>query len=97
MNTSEDEKDLEEEIQKNLLPQEDMIEGPSDENVEVWEEIWDEDLARKFHEHHWAHENVKIIDTSEAGVGMEHEEIEAEFIFPSDPNDARLVPRVDVD
>ena len=28
---------------------------------------------------------------------MEHEEIEVEFICPSDPNDVRLVPRVDVD
>ena len=33
------EEDLEEEIQKNLLPQEYMIEGPSDRNMEVWEEI----------------------------------------------------------
>ena len=73
------------------------MEGPSDPNVEVWEEIWDEDLAREFHEHHWAHEDVKIIGTSGARAGMEREEMEAEFIFSSDPNDVRLVPRVDVD
>ena len=74
-----------------------MIEGPSNPKEEVWQEIWDEELAREFYEHHWAHEDVKIIDTSGARAGMERKEIEAEFIFLSNPNDVRLVPRVDVD
>lgn len=51
VDTSEDEEDIKEEIQRNLLYEEHMRERLSDPNVEVWEEIWDEDLKRKFHEH----------------------------------------------
>ena len=94
---SEDEEDLKEEKQKNMPHKEYMIEGPSDPNVEVWEEIWDEDLVRKFREHNWAQEEVKIIGTTGAGAGAEREEFEDEFIFPSNPDGVKLVPRIDID
>ena len=80
-----------------MLPKEYTIEGPSDPNAEVWEEIWDEDLERKFREHKWAQKEVKVIGALGAGAGAENEELEDEFISPSDPNDVRLIPRFDID
>ena len=65
--------------------------------AEIWEEIWDEELAKAFEEHDWAQERPKILGDEEAGAGGRLEETEEEFILPKDPNSIVLEPRFDID
>ena len=49
---SEDEEDLEKEIPEYVQRKEWRMEGLSDLYAQVWEEVYDEDHARIFHDHH---------------------------------------------
>ena len=72
-------------------------EGPSDPYAEIWEEIWDEELAKVFQEHDWAQKETRIF--GDEGVRSEEElrEPEEEFVLPENPNDIVLEPRFDID
>ena len=72
-------------------------EGPSDPYAEVWEKVWDEELARVFQKHDWAQEETKILGDEGARNEEELGEPEEEFVLPEDPNDIALEPRFDID
>ena len=69
-------------------------EGPSDPNPKIWEEIWNEELARAFREHTWVQGETKVLRNE--GAGEEMGESKEEFILPKDPNDIVLAPRINI-
>ena len=95
--TSEDEESLEGGTHEDVQHEVWRGEGPSDPRVEIWEELWDTNLAKTFYEHNWAQGETKILRTAGAGAGRKPEEPEDEFILPTNPNDIKLIPRFDVD
>lgn len=72
------------------------MEGPSDLNAEVWEEVLDKDLSRVFYEHNWALEEMNVLCIMGARARGGPEMIEDALALPN-PNDVDLIPRIDVD
>ena len=93
---SKDEEGLGERVNRDAWHEMRVEERPSDPYAEVWEEIWDEELARMFREYDWAQEEAKVLGNEEAGTGGRLEEPKEEFILPEDPNDVVLEPRIDI-
>ena len=50
--------------------------------MEVWQKIWDEDLAKRFREHEWELDEEKALKIQEAGAREGLEEPRGEFIVP---------------
>ena len=84
-------------LRRHLLQEEHTREGPSDPNAEVWEEIWDEDLAKMFREHNRTQEEVKIIGAQGARARGRTRKDDIEVTILKDFNDVELTPRVDID
>ena len=66
------------------------MDGPSNLHSEVWEEVWDEDLARVFHEHHQTQDE-------EARAGGRLREPKIEEDAPNNVDNIKLIPRINID
>ena len=97
LETSEDEEGLEEGVNQDAWCEMRVEEGPSDPYAEVWEEIWDEELAKTLREPDWAQKEAKVLGNEEARARGRLEEPEVELILPEDLNDIVLKPRIDID